>query len=75
MAARDNQAWRRRRLLGSFVLQAGLRYSWASGGAGGLLSLRQFVAETYGAGSFARVREALRKQHDIVLPPSIVLGM
>jgi hypothetical protein len=69
----------RQPLLRSFLLRASLRYhgqvvepavSWATS----FLSLRQFVDETYGPGSFRKLREALQRQHDIVLPPSIELG-
>jgi hypothetical protein len=38
------------------------------------LSLRQFVDETYGPGSFRRLCEVLRQEHDIVLPSPIALG-
>ncbi len=79
MAARHNQRAARRRLLRPLVLRGRLRYhgrvvepavSWATS----FLSLRQFVDETYGAGSFRRLREALKQQHDIELPQPIVLG-
>src|SRR6185437_8773971 len=38
------------------------------------LSLRRFVEERHGAGSFQKVREGLARQHRIELPPIIAPG-